>query len=261
MKANQIAVLILSTQADEYIQFIQAISKTWRTELNNAGVVSYFYSGGHLQDEIIRDNIHLTTSDNLLNTAKKLKDALKLLLSAHPNIKLIYRTNLSSYIHVDTFLKFIETNELSESTYAGFIGTTSIILEYFRRDKKDHTHLLAPFKHFLPKISFASGSGFFLGTELAKTFSESEFANNLIDDVMVAKVLNIQPSRNKAPLRFDILENDEHKIPLEEYQTLVNEKLLFHYRFKTSNRIKDANMLESFNDPINRLKACTIKTN
>jgi hypothetical protein len=255
LKHDEIAVLILSTQAPQYREFQQAVRNTWKRQLVNAGVHVYFYSGDHLQNEIVDDEIHLVTSDKLKASAAKLKGAIKMLYAAHPHLKLIYRTNLSSYIDVDNFLKFIEKHQLGERTYSGFIGETTYIREYFYGNRLFHTLFrLIPIG---PIITFASGSGFFIGIEYAKKLIDLELGNELIDDVMVAKVLNIAPSAAVSPMRFDVQENGLHKISPDAYCNLVEKKLLFHYRFKTKDRKHDAALLELFNDPSARYNECT----
>jgi len=252
---DEIAVLILSTQASEYSEFKKAIRNTWKRSLVNVGMHVYFYSGDHLRNEILSDEINLVTSDKLDATAEKLKGALKLLYAKHPHLKLIYRTNLSSYIDIDNFLKFIEKRQLSDMSYSGVIGNTTYLREYFYGNRLIHTLFrILPIGH---KITFASGSGFFIGIEHAKKLIGLEMGNELIDDVMVARALDIAPSSAVTPVRFDIQEHGLHKISPEAYRDLVEEKLLFHYRFKTKNRTRDAVLLKSFDDPSVRYSECT----
>ncbi len=48
------------------------------------------------------------------------------------------------------------------------------------------------------------------------------------------------------------------QIPSAVYRDLVENKLLFDFRFKTKDRDRDAGMLEIFDDPKARYDECTI---
>ena len=255
LKPDEIAVLILSTQAPQYREFQEAIRNTWKRKLANVGVHVYFYSGDHLQNTIMDDEIHLVTSDKLEATAEKLKGAIRILYNTYPHLKLIYRTNLSSYIEVDNFLKFIAKHHLGRKTYSGVIGKTTYLKEYFYGNRFLHI-----FFRLIPvgkKIIFASGSGFFLGIDYAKKLIDLEFENELIDDVMVAMALNISPSASISPKRFDVKKDGTHKVSPEVYSKLIEEQLLFHYRFKTNDRKHDATLLALFDEPSVRHNQCT----
>ena len=253
---NNIVVLILSTNDSRYECFKEAILNSWYKDMLNAGIKCYFYSGDNNKNEIVGNEIRVTASDKLEGTFSKFKMALKLIHETFPNVKLVYRTNLSSYIDTQNFIKFISTHNVNASSYIGVIGKTTSLKEKFFGNRW-LTHLFSIFP-IGSKITFASGSGFFLGRKnILKIIETVDSNKNYIDDVMIAKVLNVSPDHNSIPLRFDIKERCEHKIGLIEYSFLVNDKQLFHYRFKTKNRFLDAAMLEGFNDKNYRIKCCT----
>lgn len=253
----EIAILVLSTQDIKYRGFYNAISSGWAESIKRNNIKLYFYSGNYAESKIINDRILVKTKDNLKHTSEKLLTALRILIQYHPEIKLVYRTNLSSYIEVENFLKFIANKQLDEDTYAGFVGETTYLKEFFYGRSRYLTKLFTHFQ-FGKKIRFASGSGFFMGRRVINRLITSRAPQlSLIDDVMVARTLDIEPDSNAIPLRFNIEADGAHKISGEEYRGLIEKGLLFHYRFKTSNRNNDIEMLNSFNSAINRNKICT----
>lgn len=256
IRNKEIAILILSTKNLIYDQFKKAISTGWMREMQGRNIKCYFYSGDHDNENICGDQIEVKTSDKLEHTAEKLLAALDILVKRHPEIKLIYRTNLSSYIEADNFIRFINVKGLDEYSYAGLIGKTTYVREFFYRNR--YLHKIFSIFPIGERINFASGSGFFIGRKnIEKLLKLPPLHLNLIDDVMIAKTLGIEPSKRLAPLRFDIKEGDLHKISASIYDCLLSEGILFHYRFKTTNRSKDAEMLKAFNEPRYRYASCT----
>lgn len=254
VQCSEIAVLVLSTRQPAYDLFQQAVYHAWLDKLASSGVVCYFYAGDYPVDRIHGCSIELNVPDDLANTSRKLMAAVDVLLSSHPNIKLIYRTNLSSFIEVDNFLAFIHRHRLGSSTYCGIVGKTTFLRERFY----GHWLLYNAIRilRLGSEVKFASGSGFFLGVEHASRLPGNTFYTFLIDDVMVAKSFGISPDENCIPLRFDVLDHDVHKVSMQNYLSQVNDGLLFHYRFKTSDRARDAQMLLHFDDPDFRLATC-----
>jgi hypothetical protein len=252
---NKIIVLILSTNNSLYDNFIKSIRGGWVNELNKHGIEYFFYSGGHSISQVIGDEIHLTAPDDLKHTSLKFIKCLELLLAYRSDVELIYRTNLSSFIDVKNFIKFISINNLNTGTYTGRIGKTNYLKEHAYASK----FLLKFFSviHFGNNIVFASGSGFFIGRDFFTELLNAKKRNLwYVDDVMVALTLKVMPDANVSPLRFDIDDNSNHKVSIEKYTFLIAEKLLFHYRFKTSNRSKDAKMLGSFSNENYRKSIC-----
>lgn len=254
---EEIAVLILSTKNILYDQFKIAISNGWLKKMQSINVKCYFYSGEHSDSGIHGDQINVSTSDRLNHTSEKLLTALDLLINKHPEVKLVYRTNLSSYIECENFIRFINTKRLDDCSYTGLIGETNYVREVFYGNR--YLHKIFSIFPIGERIKFASGSGFFIGKKnITKLLKSPPRFIKLIDDVMVAKTLEMEPSKITAPLRFDIIENGAHKIEKSKYDNLLNEGMLFHYRFKTSDRSIDAEMLDAFNDPLYRHACCTL---
>lgn len=258
IKANEIAVIILSTQSLQYDKFKNAIACTWMRRMQEYGIKCYFYSGNHAETGIFRNTeIKVTTSDVLWHTSEKLIAALDLLIEKHPELKLVYRTNLSSYIDVDNFLTYIREKGLDVRTYTGVVGETTYIREYLYRNR--YLHKLFTILPIGEKIRFASGAGFFIGVNHVQRLLSLPFRHSrLIDDVMVAKTLEIKPDETISPLRFDISGTGSHKVSAMAYENMTRAGLLFHYRFKTHDRSKDAEILKAFDDREFRYDFCTI---
>jgi hypothetical protein len=255
LKNSEIAVLILSTNDERYCNFISALKNSWLKKFQENGIQCFFYSGNAGQKTILDDRILLDCPDDLAHTSLKLREALGVLHEYLPNLKLVYRTNLSSYIDFDNFIKFIHTKNLNENTYLGLKGEAGYLSEFFYKNKVLH-NLFKPLKLF-KKIHFASGSGFFLGVNHLKKITSTSKYDRFIDDVMLGLIMNRKIAKSDEPLRFDLQEDNGHKISKSNYLRLVNKDLLFHYRFKTSNRHDDALFISQFNDPDFRLTTCT----
>lgn len=256
LKNSEISVLILSTNDNRYCNFISALKNSWLKKFQENGIHCFFYSGNADKNEILDDHILLNCPDDLAHTSIKLRKALGVLNEYLPNIKLVYRTNLSSYIDYDNFIKFIHVKELNEDSYLGLKGEAGYLSEYFYKNKILH-NLFKPFK-FFKKVHFASGSGFFLGANHLKNVTSTSKYDRFIDDVMLGLIMNREIAKSDEPLRFDIQEDTGHKINKRDYLELVKKDFLFHYRFKTANRHGDAQLISQFDDPDFRLITCAL---
>jgi hypothetical protein len=243
---NDILVLILSTTNPKYQEFKQAIRDTWVKDLQEHGVKCFFYEGGELENSVDGDTLKLNAPDDIFGVSKKLIAAIHFIFELHPQTKIIYRTNLSSYIDVNAFLRFIEDNQLDNEIYAGYLGTESIFRERFYQFKI--LYFLMRFIKFGKKIRFASGSGFFLGTTHCRKLLSSRVNFHLVDDIMVADTIKVSPSQLVVPLRLMVSDKTRSSIDERTYDQLVHEKNLFHYRFKTDDREQDAALLMHFGD-------------
>jgi hypothetical protein len=243
---SKIIVLILSTKDSEYDDFRTAIESTWLQDFKNMGIKCFFYEGGSDINKIEGDYIKLKCPDDLYSVSLKLIEALKVVFEKYPETQLVYRTNLSSYIDVKTFLKFTELNDFSEDTYAGVIGNSHVLKELLYKYKL--LYFFSRFIFFGRKIQFASGAGFFLGSKHCRTLISSKVNLNLIDDVMAAYTINVSPSITAIPERLSVSLETRHQFQKKEFLNLVHEKYLFHYRFKTNIRKEDASLLKLFGD-------------
>lgn len=255
LKNSEVAVLVLSTRSEKYDAFREAVYSAWLKRLSDEGVVCYFYAGDYPKENIFSHNIGLTVPDRLCDTAEKLVAAITVLLRTYPDIKLIYRTNLSSFVEPVNFLAYIKRHQLGTDSYCGVVGTTTLLRE--KLYGRWWLHNIVRLLRLGRPIQFASGSGFFIGINHVKKLLHGPTDLSLIDDVMVGKALSCITKECQAPPRFDILEQGRHKISRDDYLRLVHEDLLFHYRFKTSDRTNDAHILREFSDPEFRMKCCT----
>lgn len=243
---SKIIVLILSTKDSEYDSFRAAIASTWLQDFKSVGIKCFFYEGGSDINKIEGDYIKLKCPDDLYSVSRKLIEALKVVFEKYPETQLIYRTNLSSYIDVKIFLKFVEINNFNENTYAGVIGNSYVLKE--RLYKYKSLYFFSRFIFFGRKIQFASGSGFFLGSKHCVTIISSKVNLNLVDDVMVAYTINVSPLITAMPERLSVSLETKRQFDKKAFLNLVHEKCLFHYRFKSNNRKDDSSLLKMFGD-------------
>jgi hypothetical protein len=243
---SNIIVLILSTKDSEFDSFRAAIESTWLQDFKNVGIKCFFYEGGSDANKIDGDYIKLKCPDDLYNVSRKLIEALKIVFEKYPEVKLVYRTNLSSYIDVETFLKFIQVNKFTEDTYAGVIGNSYIFRELLYKYKL--LYYVSRFIIFGRRVQFASGAGFFLGANHCRTIIFSKNNLNLVDDIMVANTINVSPLITAIPERLTVSIESRRHFQKKEFLNLVYEKYLFHYRFKTKNRNEDAFLLKMFGE-------------
>jgi hypothetical protein len=255
MEVENILVLVLGTRNPNYFSFKQAIRDSWFKEFNNAGIKVLFYEGGYEKVRLNQDTIELTASDNLTGTAFKMKEAFSFIINNYPDIKFIYRTNLSSYLDVGGFKKFFFNRSYKDLSYCGLIGRTTTVKEFFYLKSRLLTFIFNYVK-FGKKIEFASGSGFFISKSNIQKYIAAQIDTRYIDDVYLGKILNLKLDFIKMPIRFDISNNGTHKISKGYYDDLINSKYLFHYRCKTNDRDFDQGIIKSFSDPAFRVKFC-----
>ena len=241
---NNVVILILSTKDPEYDKFKSAIENTFLIDCQKKGLKCFFYEGGSDFNELLGNTIYLNTQDNLYGTSRKFFEALKFIYEKYPKTELIYRTNLSSYIDINIFIKFLKFHKFNNSTYAGVIGKSYYLHQIFYKNKILF-YILSKFK-FGKKIYYASGSGFFLGSNHCLKILSSNVNYNLIDDIMVAYTINFKPNPFSEPLRMSVDKMSFHYYDKLSYENLINQSMLFHYRFKTNNRDEDAYLLNQF---------------
>lgn len=272
INVSDVLVLVLSTSHDSYDEFKLAQKQTWVKKFQDKGLHVYFYEGSKSENYIDNDTIGVTVPDELSHCSEKLSEALKLIIDKHPNIKLVYRSNLSSYIDLDLFLKKLGEIESYEDYYAGPLVTFNLLhAKYFNfycktnsivRKIKNYnirmaftlinTFIESLLRHlclkFLSKFNyvFASGSGFFLGSN---HFNKVIKFNNksYVDDVMVR--LAVEKDIDENIPRFDFTKSYT-SISKLNYEN----RDFFHYRFKTDSRRLDSVLLRAIDDPETRKK-------
>lgn len=236
-----LAVLILSTKSQSYSIFEDAIRSSYGKELTKHNIKWFFYKGGNDINQIIDDTIHVNEKDSLENTYNKFLAAYKLLKTHHPKVSLIFRTNLSTFIDVNNFKIFLSQTDKKDLNYNGFYGEANLISEKCYKHKI--LHVLLKKIDFGRKIKFYSGAGFFINDE---NLDKLQFRTSpMIDDVEIGYHLN-KARKSKKNVSRILIDKDFKKMPKKEYHRLVNEEILFQYKFKTSCRFTDAVNIKNF---------------
>lgn len=246
MENSKIAILILSTNAKSYQVFIDAIKESWYLDARNMGYKIFFYSGGHSEDIICgADQICVTEDDSISNCYRKFVAAKDVLLSNFPEIELIYRTNLSSYIDIDNFSKYVKKASFTMSSYHGFKGKANKYLELY--NQKSLAYRLIDLFKIGPRIYFFSGAGFFIGKDLFNSLSFIDEKKYLIDDVEIGFQIT-EYTKHQLSCERVYITDVFTKMKLDVFDTLVKNEMLFHYKFKTQDRDQDAFLLKNFSD-------------
>lgn len=256
MNNSNICILILSTQAESYKVFIEAIQNSWFKDATDKGFRVFFYSGGHADNYIYNNSeIRVTEDDSIHNCYRKFVSAKEVLLASFPEIELIYRTNLSSYIDVANFSKYVKKCSFGVDSYHGLQGGANLWSEIVYRNKL--LHLFFKYLKIGPEIKFFSGAGFFIGIKSCNSLSVEVSTKYLIDDVEIGR--QIQSFKNHDVNYERIHITDSYvKLKKEKFNDLLNNGLLFHYKFKTSNRDEDAANIARFSNVELRNKFLTI---
>ena len=193
---------------------------------------------------------------------KKFIQACTFLRNQNLNYDFIYRTNLSTYIDVSNFIKFIKIKEINQLSYSGINYKTYLLPELTVKFKL--LRKFAPKLRFGKRIAYKNGAGFFIGSllinELINTYKPIENCY-LADDVFIGVLLSSIKVHEPVVHCMAIFTDGSHKVLRKEYEIKLEKDLLFHYRFKTSDRESDIKMLESFHDSSTRLDVCTYKNN
>lgn len=252
---SEVAIMILAGDPVGYKQFIELIKSGWYQKAIDHGFKVFFYSGGHENDYIFDScEIRVKEDDAIHNCYRKFISAKNVLKKYHPEIKLIFRTNVSSFIDVDNFDKYIRKLSFSRRSLHGIKGSTYLYSEKFYKNK--YLHLLLKYLRLGPKINFYSGAGLFIGIQLCDELSFHDDINYLIDDVEIGYQLTRFVTHDIKYERVYITE-DFKKIDSNIFFNMVNDGLLFHYKFKTSDRSQDAFLLGKFSDPQFRIAYLT----
>jgi len=242
---KDIVILILSTKNNNYSGFKKAIRHTWLADIKKKGARCFFYEGGSETEYMDNDTIYLTCGDELSSCAQKAREAINFVTNNFENVNLIYRTNLSSYIDADIFFDCVSKINDKDSVYQGIVGTAKLVPEYFYSNKYIK-HLLTCLK-IGPKIDFCSGSGVFIGRKYFNSIIHIRKFDRFVDDLMFRLCIGKNPENSVISDRFDFTSGFDPRCSAAEYSNRVKAGL-FHYRFKTDNRVIDAKLLELFGE-------------
>lgn len=246
MNNSNVCILILSTKAESYRCFITAIENSWYKDAIDREFKVFFYSGGHSENCIYNHNqIRVTEDDSIINSYRKFVSAKNVLTNRFPETELIYRTNLSSYIDIENFSRYINKCSFRKDSYQGFPWKANLLSEFFYGNKL--FHLGFKYLNIGPKINFFSGAGFFIGVELCNALSLDDSKKYLIDDVEIGRQI-LKFRRHDFKYARIYITDSYNKVTKNELDALVNDSLLFHYKFKTFNRLDDAENISKFSD-------------
>lgn len=243
-------ILILDTKYHGYHMFKKAQLSTWVKDFLLDGIPVIFYRGGSEMSFADR-TLNLRTGDGNKNSYRKLRLALSYVRQKY-EFDIIFRTNLSSYLDKEKFLDFINITTI---TYNGINVSIYKYTELLRHNSKVLNKIINPEARIGKKIKFASGAGFFLNKNMVDLILSNNCKYSLlVDDAKVGEILDGYLSSNNQPKRLSVL---EEKLSIDKYESYLKNDNLFHYRFKTSDRKKDAYALSQFGDMDKRLALLT----
>lgn len=240
---SSVLVLILDTEVKSYQCLKKAQLSTWVTQAELRGYDVIYYRGASriLNYDSAQRTLYLPLDDSLNSSTLKLLEVLRYFYPRVCDYDYIFRTNLSSYIHIDRFCNFID--HLSHPIlYGGVIG-------YANTPLIANTILGSQIINNLPfgnTIHFASGSGFILGTQYIPHLLEAMSDLRLIDDVAVGKAMNSYGVFPTYIPRIDIYDDFRHcddlQIQISKDLDTIKKREVYHYRIKGKNKIKDASI-------------------
>ena len=246
---QRIYILVLSTRNEEYRDFELAIRNSWAKDFSKKGIKVLFYKGGFITNEIVGDELRLAVEDDLGHTYKKFFAAINYLRDVLRDEDLIFRTNLSSYLDIDGFTRYISLAK-GDLLYDGYYGIANKYSEHFYG--LTIIHLLLKYLNIGQSISFFSGSGFFISGGYAKKLRIPD-RRPFIDDVEIGYQLGVA---KRSGYQRVLIDDKFQKLTLQRLNEM-EEAGLFHYKFKTSDRNLDAHMIENFDNRILRREILT----
>jgi hypothetical protein len=249
------AILVLSCGLDVYQEFKRVQLATWVNYARHEGLDVYFCEGRGVQTDpnyfqtsdfnlVEGQTISVDCSDGLNASFLKTLVALRFLFDEQ-GYDCVFRTNLSSFLNVRSFARYVASIEYPSDFYAGVQGRTSVLPEHFYVNGQKIMCRLARFGDFFsPQVDFASGAGMFIGSNIYRKIRERRKLRNFIDDVALGYNLDIRRSEIVPLLRFSlslesyragILDGAEHRTFLAGGG--------FHYRCKNKYRKSDVDLI------------------
>jgi hypothetical protein len=108
---------ILSTNDKIYYNFKKSIIQTWITNAEKHDIQCIFYEGSAV-DRLEKNILKIDCCDKTQSTGKKLYKALDFIVKNNIDFTHIYRTNLSSFIYIEDFIKYYTA--LPKIFYGGY---------------------------------------------------------------------------------------------------------------------------------------------
>ena len=201
---NIIVLIIASSNHDKYIH----MQEIWRKYMNSYPNIKSFFINNDpsIEDDILwkEDTIYCREKETYMpGITNKTISVIDYCLQ-HFNFDYIYRTNLSSVLHLQNLYNFCLNHSFN---YAGLIGNHE-------------------------GINYASGCGFLLSKESCiylTTYKEKVLKHQYLDDVCIGMLL--EPIFGIQPIdRCDI--NIDSR---DDYTNYLIKDDLFHYRCKSDN--------------------------
>ena len=213
-----IIILIIDANSDNY----NRMRYIWRKYMNtNNKIKSYFIKAEEDERNFISlDTIYWKGKETFENIIFKTIYAMKKILSEYPNVKYIFRTNLSSFVDFELLLKYIDTAPRTKM-YGGVIG------HYNSHDKPEWSN------------KFVSGSGMLLSMDVVKciieTFEKPDFKiDHPIDDVIIGKALEDKIKITHINRHDEFIESNIFSIANDKYTSKCIESAkksgTYHYR-------------------------------
>jgi hypothetical protein len=212
-------MLVLASDTDEYYIQLQAF---WRRYMNSSPDIDcYFYKGDPTMSEEARldaqsNILYLKINECMENVCEKTKRAFAFFAPNFHRYDFIYRTNLSSFIIFDRYIKYCNTISAREDFCSAVIGDAV--------------------------CKFPSGSGYTISPNLALRFTEGEYDDaGFIDDVSLGACLQqwgipIHPAKR---LEFHIAE--------DKLTNNIDDDSIYHYRIKSfTTHDEDSALFEFF---------------
>ena len=250
----RVGILILSCRHTDYQQFKEAQRNSWVKDFESINLPVHFVEGvstltaatdlGVLANYSIRgDTIDVGCKDTLDDSFSKTMAGLDYMFSVL-KCDVVLRTNLSSFLDVEMFKRYMINNIIDSRTYCGVVGKTNLGRESsFIRGNRIMTKLLLYRRSIL---YFASGACFFIGSAVFNEILKCDKKKNLIDDVAISLNGAQQFLTKKEFPRLwvnSLIRGTDRKL-YDRFIALDG----FHYRFKSDYRDVDAIILSQFSN-------------
>jgi hypothetical protein len=194
----KILILVISSIEEPYKKLENAIRETWGNNTNDDVKIFYNYGSDGSSTFIDDDRIICDCIENMDNIGLKTIKSFELLYDSF-EFDYIFRTNLSSFVHIENMIKYLK--DMPSERFYGGMCTLNFSGEHLQK---------------FGEGTFASGSGYFLSKDIVKLLIDNKelWDHSIIDDVALAgllKKLGILPTL--CP-RIDIINISNDKLIL-----------------------------------------------
>lgn len=223
MEDFRVLVLVLASDTDPVYRDFES---AWRIASHPRADILFLKAHPNAREDFLhKDTVVIACEETLDTVYRKQMRAFRLLLPRLSQYRYVFRTNLSSCLDISLYLKFCE--QLPQTNvYSGVVG--------FDQD-----------------VRFASGAGFTITPDLIERLVREDPPEVLVDDVSIGTAIASWGISVLPAPRIDyVFEHGEcfahlSPIPCEP----------FHYRVKTSDRVRDAATVRDLFESITRKTA------